>query len=44
MGDQCCIQKSEVNVRAMNVVNDCAERGVKLTSDFVAVPRKEKHL
>ncbi len=44
MGDQCCVQKSEVNVRAMNLVNDCAERGVKLTSDFVAVARKEQHL
>ncbi len=37
-------KKSEVNVRAMNVVNDCAECGVKLTSDFVAVARKEQHL
>ncbi len=37
-------KKSEVNVRAMNMVNDCAERGVKLTSDFVAVARKEQHL
>ncbi len=37
-------KKSEVNVRAMNMLNDCAERGVKLTSDFVAVARKEQHL
>ncbi len=37
-------KKSDVNVRAMNVINDCAERGVKLTSDFVAVARKEQHL
>ncbi|XP_062273543.1 uncharacterized protein LOC133979114 [Scomber scombrus] len=37
-------KKSEVNVHAVNVVNDCAERGVKLTSDFVAVARKEQHL
>ncbi|KAK5905378.1 hypothetical protein CesoFtcFv8_006850 [Champsocephalus esox] len=37
-------KKSEVNVCAMNVVNDCAERGVKLTSDFVPVARKEQHL
>ncbi|KAK5901433.1 hypothetical protein CgunFtcFv8_026305 [Champsocephalus gunnari] len=28
----------------MNVVNNCAERGVKLTSDFAAVARKEQHL
>ncbi|CAM4569067.1 unnamed protein product [Leuciscus chuanchicus] len=38
------LKKSEVNVRAMNVVNDSAERGVKLTSDFVAVAKKEQHL
>ncbi|CAK6965885.1 uncharacterized protein LOC117544294 [Scomber scombrus] len=37
-------KKSEINVHAVNVVNDCAERGVKLTSDFVAVARKEQHL
>ena len=37
-------KKSEVNVRAMNMVNDYAEHGVKLTSDFVAVARKEQHL
>ncbi|KAK5918331.1 hypothetical protein CgunFtcFv8_003105 [Champsocephalus gunnari] len=37
-------KKSVVNVCAMNVVNDCAERGVKLMSDFVAVARKEQHL
>ncbi|KAK5936425.1 hypothetical protein CgunFtcFv8_027703 [Champsocephalus gunnari] len=37
------LKKSEVNVCAMNVVNDCAERGIKLTSDFVAVARKEQH-
>ncbi|KAJ8373704.1 hypothetical protein SKAU_G00042840 [Synaphobranchus kaupii] len=33
-----------VNVRAITVVNDCAERGVKLTSDFVAAARSEQHL
>lgn len=37
-------KKSKVNICAMNVVNDCAERGVKLTSDFIAVARKEQHL
>ncbi|KAJ8403338.1 hypothetical protein AAFF_G00351100 [Aldrovandia affinis] len=31
------------NVRAINVVNDCAERGVRLTSDFVATARSEQH-
>ena len=38
------LKKSEVNVCATNVVNDRAERGVKLTSDFVAVARREQHL
>ena len=28
----------------INVVNDCAERGVKLTSDFVAAAKNEEHL
>ena len=37
-------QMGAVNVRAINVVNDCAERGVKLTSDFVAAARSEEHL
>ena len=37
-------QASSANVRAINVVNDCAERGLKLTSDFVAVARSEPHL
>ena len=36
-------KKSEVNVRAMNVFNDFGERGVKLTSDFVAVAREVQH-
>ncbi|KAJ4919083.1 hypothetical protein JOQ06_026303 [Pogonophryne albipinna] len=37
-------QMGAVNVRAINVVNDCAERGVKLTSDFVAAAGSEEHL
>ena len=37
-------QAGVVNVRAINVVNDCAERGVKLTSDFVAAAKGEQHL
>ncbi|KAJ4930285.1 hypothetical protein JOQ06_019290 [Pogonophryne albipinna] len=37
-------QAGVVNVRAINVVNDCAERGVKLTSDFVAAAKSEQHL
>lgn len=31
------------NVEAPNVVNDCAERGVKLTSDFLSSAKGEKH-
>lgn len=30
-------------VRAINVVNDCAERGVKLSSGFLATARSEGH-
>ncbi|KAJ8400578.1 hypothetical protein AAFF_G00393470 [Aldrovandia affinis] len=30
--------------QVVNVVNDCAERGVRLTSDFVAAARSEQHL
>ena len=37
-------QTGAVNIRAINVVNDCAERGVKATSDFVAAARSEEHL
>ncbi|KAJ8400550.1 hypothetical protein AAFF_G00393190 [Aldrovandia affinis] len=37
-------QAGAANVRTVNVVNDCAERGVKLTSDFVAAARSEQHL
>ena len=36
-------QASVVNVDAMNVVNDCAERGVKLSSDFLAAAKTEEH-
>lgn len=31
-------------VQSINVVNDCAERGVKLTSDYVSAARSEDHL
>jgi hypothetical protein len=34
---------SLVNLNAMNVVNDCAERGVKLSSDFLASSKGEEH-
>ena len=31
------------HVRAVNVVNDCAERGVKLSSDYIEAARGEMH-
>ena len=34
---------SAKNVAAVNVVNDCAERGVKLASDFVETARSDEH-
>ena len=37
-------QMGLLNVRAINVVNDCTERGVKLISDFVATAKNEEHL
>ena len=34
---------SAVNVKAINVVNDAAERGVKLSTDFLDTARSDKH-
>ena len=34
---------SAENVKAINVVNDAAERGVKLATDFVETARSDKH-
>jgi len=34
---------SAENVKAINVVNDAAERGVKLATDFVDTARSDKH-
>lgn len=36
-------QASLANVDALNVINDCAERGVKLSSDFLSASRSEGH-
>jgi len=36
-------QSSLINLRALNVVNDCAERGVKLSSDFLSSAKDEEH-
>ena len=32
-----------INIQAVIVVNDSAERGVKLSSDFLAVAKTEEH-
>jgi hypothetical protein len=36
-------QSSLKNLQAVNVVNDCAERGVKLSSDFLSTAKSEEH-
>jgi len=36
-------QASLSNIDALNVINDCAERGVKLSSDFLSTSRSEEH-
>lgn len=36
-------QCSLKNLQAVNVVNDCAERGVKLSSDFLSTAKGEEH-
>ena len=36
-------QASLKNIDALNVVNDCAERGVKLSSDFLSAAKSEEH-
>lgn len=36
-------QSSRENVMALNVINDPAERGVKMGSDFLAAARSEPH-
>ena len=36
-------QQSLVNVKAVNVINDCAKRGVKLSADFLNAARSEEH-
>ena len=36
-------QASAVNLEALNIINDCAERGVKLSSDFISSAKGEEH-
>ena len=36
-------QAAMTNIEALNVINDCAERGVKLSSDFLSAPKFKEH-
>ena len=36
-------QASLANINSLNVINDCAERGVKLSSDFLSAAIREDH-
>ncbi|KAG8175541.1 hypothetical protein JTE90_026260 [Oedothorax gibbosus] len=36
-------QEGLIKLQSLNVVNDCAERGVKLGSDFLAASKGEDH-
>ena len=36
-------QVSMINIQSLNVVNDSAERRVKLISDFISTAKSEKH-
>ena len=36
-------QQGHQKVNAINVINDCAERGVKLTTDFLSSAQGENH-
>ena len=41
--DSQAYQDSLTNVHSLNVINDSAERGVKLSSDFLSAARSEDH-
>ena len=43
LSDLLSYKTSLQNIGALNVVNDSAERGVKLISDFVESAKKEEH-
>ena len=36
-------QESKDKALTLNVINDCAERGVKISSDFLSAARSEEH-
>jgi len=36
-------QSSLINLQALNVINDCAEAGLKLSSDFLSSAKREEH-
>lgn len=41
--ESAAFQDSKTNLQALNVINDSAERGVKLSSDFLAAAKSEEH-
>jgi len=43
MGTNDAYVASAENVKALNVVNDAAERGVKLATDFSDTARSDRH-
>ena len=34
---------SKIKINAINVINDCVERGVKLSADFTGAAKSEEH-
>jgi hypothetical protein len=41
--DSPAFQQSAENIKAISVVNDRAERGVKMSSDFLCASKEEQH-
>ena len=41
--DSAAYQRSFSNIEGLNVINDCAERGVKLSSDFLEAAESKEH-
>ena len=41
--DSAAYQRSLSNIQGLNVINDCAERGVKLSSGFLEAAKSEEH-
>ena len=41
--DSAAYQASLINIDALNVINYCAERGAKLSPDFMSTAKYDKH-